>query len=256
MFCLSPLIEYAERYETVAPAMKIAVSFDDSALGKTSFEKRSPASGGIFRPLEKSDIGKTAPLTMRKEGPDRLYYTARIAYGLIKNNRERINPGIELGRESAQEKDGKFVRLTSEMETRRGDLVRVDLFVSVPTARHFVVIDDPVPGGLEIVNSDFATPSRIDADTGEFIPPGDSWFFYFSDWSYYGRFFWSFDHKELRHDSARFYADYLPAGNYVLSYVAQAIAVGDFTFMPVRGEEMYDPDVYGMGLPVSLSVLD
>ena len=177
MFCLSPLIEYAERYETVAPAMKIAVSFDDSALGKTSFEKRSPASGGIFRPLEKSDIGKTAPLTMRKEGPDRLYYTARIAYGLIKNNRERINPGIELGRESAQEKDGKFVRLTSEMETRRGDLVRVDLFVSVPTARHFVVIDDPVPGGLEIVNSDFATPSRIDADTGEFIPPGDSWFF-------------------------------------------------------------------------------
>jgi uncharacterized protein YfaS (alpha-2-macroglobulin family) len=181
VFCLNPLIEYAERYETVDPAIKIAVSFDDSALGKTSFEKRSAAGVGIFRLLEKSDIGKTARLTIRKEGPGRLYYAARLAYDLIENNRERINSGIEIRREYAQEKDGKFVRLTSEMETRRGDLVRVDLFVSVPTARHFVVINDPVPGGLEIVNSDFATTSRIDADKGEFIPSEDSWFFNFSD---------------------------------------------------------------------------
>ncbi|MDA0822774.1 MAG: MG2 domain-containing protein [Proteobacteria bacterium] len=256
VFCLNAMIEYAQRYEAIDPAMKIAVSVDNTLLGKTSFEKLSAASVGLFRPLEKSDIGKTAPLTIRKEGPGRLYYSARLAYELLEDNRERINSGIEIRREYAQEKDGKFVRLNDEMEIRRGDLVRVDLFVSVPSARHFVVINDPVPGGLEIVNSDFSTTSRIDADKGKFVASEDSWFFNFSDWSYYGRFFWSFYHKELRHDSVRFYADYLPAGNYVLSYTAQAIAVGNFTVMPARGEEMYDPDVYGVDLPASLTVIE
>ncbi|MFT4561691.1 MAG: hypothetical protein ACI9BW_001433 [Gammaproteobacteria bacterium] len=256
VFCLNALIEYAQRYEAADPVMKVAVSFDNSLLGKTSFEEKSAASVSIFRPLEKSDIGKSAQLTINKEGAGRLYYSARLAYDLIEDDRERINSGLEIRREYAQEKDGKFVRLDNKMVVQRGDLVRVDLFVSVPTARHFVVINDPVPGGLEIVNSDFATTSQIDADKGAFIPSKDSWFFNFSDWSYYGRFFWSFYHKELRHDSARFYADYLPAGNYVLSYTTQAIAVGDFTVMPVRGEEMYDPVVYGMGLPASLSVLE
>ncbi|MBT8341853.1 MAG: hypothetical protein KJP07_17755, partial [Desulfatitalea sp.] len=72
--------------------------------------------------------------------------------------------------------------------------------------------------------------------------------------SYYGVYGYSFYHKELRHDSARFYADYLPAGNYHLSYTAQAIAAGSFSVMPVHAEEMYDPDVFGKGLPATLEV--
>jgi hypothetical protein len=46
----------------------------------------------------------------------------------------------------------------------------------------------------------------------------------------------------------------LPAGNYHLSYTAQAIAPGDFVVMPVYAEEMYDPDVYGKGGTVELKV--
>jgi hypothetical protein len=52
----------------------------------------------------------------------------------------------------------------------------------------------------------------------------------------------------------RFYSDYLPAGNYHLSYTAQAIAPGDFVVMPVRAEEMYDPDVFGQGVAAELKV--
>ena len=52
----------------------------------------------------------------------------------------------------------------------------------------------------------------------------------------------------------RFYSEYLPAGNYHLSYTAQAIAPGDFVVMPVYAEEMYDPDVYGKGVAGSLTV--
>ncbi|MCP4816787.1 MAG: hypothetical protein GY888_30110, partial [Planctomycetaceae bacterium] len=173
---------------------------------------------------------------------------------LKQENASRINSGIEIRREYSVERDGKFVLLQSPMGVRRGDVVKVDLFVSLPTARHFVVVDDPIPGGLEPVNTDLATASQVDADKGAFKVAEDSWFYNFSDWSYCGRYFWSFYHKELRHDSARFYADYLPAGNYHLSYTSQAIAEGNFAVMAVNAEEMYDPDVYGKGLPATLVV--
>jgi uncharacterized protein YfaS (alpha-2-macroglobulin family) len=119
------------------------------------------------------------------------------------------------------------------MQLKRGDLVRVDLFPSLPTARNFVVVDDPIPGGLEPVNRDLSTASTVDADKGTFKAAGGSWWFRFSDWSSYGVSRWSFYHQELRHNAARFYSEYLPAGNYHLSYTAQAIAPGDFVVMPV-----------------------
>jgi uncharacterized protein YfaS (alpha-2-macroglobulin family) len=140
------------------------------------------------------------------------------------------------------------------MQLKRGDLVRVDLFVSLPTARNFVVVDDPVPGGLEPVNRDLATASTVDADKGAFQAAGGSWWFRYSDWSSYGVSRWSFYHQELRHNAARFYSEYLPAGNYHLSYTAQAIAPGEFVIMPVKAEEMYDPDVFGKGVPGMLKV--
>jgi len=117
-----------------------------------------------------------------------------------------------------------------------------------------VVVDDPIPGGLEPVNRDLATSSTVDADKGKYKAAGGSWWFKFSDWSSYNVSRWSFYHKELRHDAARFYSDYLPAGNYLLSYTAQAIAEGTFIKMPVHSAEMYDPDVYGKGLPGRLKI--
>ena len=74
------------------------------------------------------------------------------------------------------------------------------------------------------------------------------------DWRDFNASFWSFYHKELRHDSARFYSEYLPQGNYHLSYVAQAIAPGSFIVMPTHAEEMYDPDVFGQSGASQLSV--
>jgi uncharacterized protein YfaS (alpha-2-macroglobulin family) len=142
------------------------------------------------------------------------------------------------------------------MEIKRGEIVRVDIFLSLPTVRNFVVVDDPVPGGLEPVNRNLATSSAVDADKGKYIASGGSWWFQYSDWHSYNSSRWSFYHREIRHDAVRFYSDYLPAGNYHLSYTAQAIAAGEFVEMPVHAEEMYDPDVFGKGIPATLRVSD
>ncbi|WP_321532794.1 alpha-2-macroglobulin family protein [uncultured Desulfuromonas sp.] len=256
LYCLNALIDYASIYERSDPNMTIAVDFDGEALGKAEFSCKADPQVEVTRPLTVNDPGRQAKIVMEKEGTGRFYYSARIAYDLKEENAARINSGIEIRREYSIERDGKFVLLKSPMEIRRGDLVKVDLFVSVPTARHFVVVEDKVPGGLEPVNTDLATASTVDADKAKFKAADGSWFYTFSDWSYYGRYFWSFYHKELKHDAARFYADYLPAGNYRLSYAAQAIAEGQFIVPAVFVEEMYDPDVYGKGLPATLQVTE
>jgi uncharacterized protein YfaS (alpha-2-macroglobulin family) len=254
VFCMNAIVDYSNLYESQDPDFKIEVKFDNKKIGSTQFTKKSDSMVEIKRAMQQGDDGKKANVEILKTGSGRVYYSARLAYDLKEDNRTRINSGIEVRREYSVERQGKWSLLNSPMKIKRGELIRVDLFVSVPTARHFVVLNDPVPGGLEPVNTDLATASVVDANKSNFKASSESWWFKRSNWSNYGRFFWSFYHKELRHDSARFYADYLPAGNYHLSYSAQAIAEGDFSVMPTHIEEMYDPDVYGKGLPMRLNV--
>lgn len=255
VFCTNGLKDYAAIYEATSPNMDVDVAVGDKVIGNAIFNKLSDAPETITRPIQNEDKGKKTNITISKTGEGRLYYSAKIAYAPTEDNANRINAGIEVRREYSVERNGKFEPLKSPMKLEQGELVRVDLFVSLPMPRHFVVVSDPIPGGLEPVNTQLATASTIDAEKATTKMHESSWFYQFSDWSYYGRYFWSFYHKELRHDSANFYSDYLPAGNYHLSYAAQAIASGEFSVMPLRAEEMYDPDVYGLGLPATLEVV-
>lgn len=254
LFCLNALIDYSRVYETESPDMTVKAYVGGRAIGETRFASLRDAAVTMVDAGQRAVPGLKTEVRLEKEGPGRLYYATRVQYASTEASAEPINAGIEIRREYAVERDGGWVLLQSPMQIRRGELVRVDLFVSLPTVRHFVVVDDPVPGGLEPVNRDLATASAVDADKGKFQAAAGSWWFQYSDWSFYGAYGYSFYHKELRHDAARFYADFLPAGNYHLSYTSQAIAAGTFSVMPVHAEEMYDPDVFGKGVPGTLAV--
>jgi uncharacterized protein YfaS (alpha-2-macroglobulin family) len=256
MFCVNSLLDYAQRYEAVAPDLRVAASLRGSPLGAAQFGSVRDEAVTLRRPIGPADPGTPAQLTIERTGAGRLYYSARMSYSPTDDAAIEINAGIDLHREYSVQRDGQWVLLTSPMQIRRGELVRVDLYVSLPTARNFVVIDDPVPGGLEPVNRDLANASLVDAAAGDFQAAGGSWWFNFTDWQGYGVSRWSFYHQELRHDAVRFYSEYLAPGNYHVSYTAQAIAVGEFTVMPTHAEEMYDPDVYGKSLPGTLRVVE
>ena len=254
MFCWNALIDYSRVYESEAPDMTLLARFDAEVLGRARFTDLRDDPVVFQRSIGAADPGRGATIKLDRAGQGRLYYSARLSYAPRTQKTEPINAGIEIHREYSLERDGKWELLTDNMQLKRGDLVRVDLFVSLPAAGNFVVVDDPVPGGLELVNRDLATASTVDADQGTFEAAGGSWWFRYSDWSSYGVSRWSFSPQELRHNAARFYSEYLPAGNYHLSYTAQAIAPGEFVVLPVHAEEMYDPDVFGQGVPVSLTV--
>jgi uncharacterized protein YfaS (alpha-2-macroglobulin family) len=254
MFCMNALTDYSRVYENVKPDMEVSASLNSKGFGEAEFKDLRDKQVTLSRPMEAADVGTKATVEIERKGEGRLYYATRLRYALRSDLTKPVNAGIELHREYALERDGKWQMLKEKDEIKRGDIVRVDLFLSLPAARNFVAVNDPVPGGLEPVNSELANTSQVDANKGEFERDGGSWFFKFGDWYGYNVSRWSFYHQEIRHDSVRFYSDYLPAGNYHLSYTAQAIAEGKFTVMPTLAEEMYDPDVYGKDVTRELSV--
>ncbi len=254
MFCMQALVDYSRIYERETPQMALTTYLDDKLIGNASFQDvRNPAVD-MRRPIEPGDPGRQVPLTLVRNGEGRVYYSARLSYAPATLPTTALNAGIDVKREYSVERDGDWVLLQNPMQLRQGELVRVDLYVSLPAARNFVVVDDPVPGGLEPVNRQLATASTVDAEKAEMTFAKQAFWYRHSDWHDYGYARWSFYHQELRHHAVRFYSEYLPAGRYHLSYVAQAIAPGEFTVLPTRAEEMYDPDVFGQGVPATLHI--
>lgn len=254
MFCMNALASYSRVYENLKPDMTVTASLNGESFGKTSFDDLRDDPVTLEKPMTAENVGQKAEVQIERKGDGRLYHVTRLRYAPKSDFSKPVNAGMEVKREFSVERDGKWILLKEKDSIARGELVRVDLYLSVPAARNFVVINDPLPGGLETVNKDLATASGVDTDKGTFEAAGGSWFFKFSDWQGFNASRWSFYHKEMRHDQVRFYADYLPPGNYHLSYTAQAIAEGTFTRMPTLAEEMYDPDVYGKSVMGELDV--
>jgi len=256
LFCTAAVAAYARAYERESPSFTVDAALGGERLGRATFEDRRAGGARFERAVRKSDPGRETEVHLLREGRGRMYYGITLAWSPRELSTSAVDAGIELHREYSVERDGVFVPLTDPAAVRRGELVRVDLFVVLPGSRNFVVLDDPVPGGLEPVQRDLATASVVDADKAAIEYPASSFFHRYDDWQAFAVTLWSFYHRELRHDVARFYSEYLPAGRYHLSYVAQVIATGTFTIPPPHAEEMYDPDVFGNGVVGTLVVRD
>lgn len=246
LFCTSALAQYARAYEATEPKLELTAAVAGEPLGSVAFQSVRAETVELERPLRAADIGQTEQLTVEAKGQGRFYYSTRLSYALKDLPTQPINSGMELRREYSVKRGREWKLLKSPLTIEQGELVKVDLFLRLTGPKNFVVVDDQIPGGLEPVNRDLANTSQTDAAAGDFVAAGGSFWYDFHDWIDYGEVFWSFYHKELRHSAARFYSSYLPAGNYHLSYSAQAIAPGEFVSLPARAEEMYDPDSFGL----------
>jgi alpha-2-macroglobulin len=136
-------------------------------------------------------------------------------------------------------------------EIAEGELVRVRLRLTVPSERHFVILDDALPAGLEAVDLSLRTVGGVAgpgaADSAAVEPSGEG-----ADgalpWVYgsWDAGWWSpFDHREMRDDRVVFAATRLWPGSYSATYLARATTPGTFIRPPAHAEEMYNPAVFG-----------
>ena len=145
--------------------------------------------------------------------------------------------------------DGKPIK-----EVKEGDLVRVRLRVTVPADRQFVVVEDPLPAGLEPIDNSLLTNRGLDAlasPESRRAAPGDEqvgdnplWqSFLFGSWS---EGHWTpWEYRELHDDRVTHFARVLWTGAYTATYVARATLAGNFVAPPAYAEEMYNPALQG-----------
>ncbi|MCU0588407.1 MAG: MG2 domain-containing protein [Syntrophobacteraceae bacterium] len=268
LFAVKALIDFSRTFERDRGPMTVRTWLDDLQLGSGDFKERSSPPLALEYRTRPEDPGRKARARLAMTGDGLLYHSLALLYetpvveprdpsegpAVGSPSAEGALAGLEVHREYSVERDGQWVLMHGASDVRLGDLVRVDLFVSTQAERYFVVLDDPIPGGMEPVNRDLATASLADVEKGRLPLPQGSYGEQFQEWRRFSSSRLAFYHRELRHDGARFYSEVLPAGRYHLTYVAQAVAPGLFTALPPRAEEMYNPEVFGKGLPASLRV--
>jgi uncharacterized protein YfaS (alpha-2-macroglobulin family) len=228
------LTTYYRRYEPDAPDFSASVNLEVKGalkeIMRASFKGRSLATQQRNVPLDsmKALVGDTlTELRFEKQGPGRLYYGVRLTIAP-----DNLKPRVEglLVRKSITGLDGKPVK-----EFSRGEFYKITLKVYTPQERLFVALDDPLPAGFEVVNTDFATTSqrlrdrlsRLQREAGE-------------------RWWGSFDHQEIYSDKYRLFATSLLEGAHTYVYIVKALTSGRFSLPGTKVEEMYTPEVFGL----------
>ena len=146
-------------------------------------------------------------------------------------------------------------RADTVMRCAPGTVLKVSIRISTPQDRRYVVVDDALPAGFEIINTSFKTTGgnlATEAENTEFVDRQNE------DQE---ENFWDalnesvvedfclhddpFRHREMHDDRALFYADCLPAGSYTLEYFVRATGTGSFHMPGTHAEAMYEPEVFG-----------
>lgn len=235
LFCTRALIDYVRAYESEPVRLVAEAALDGAALGRVEV---TPSAAPVLSRELTAAAGRQT-LTVQGSGEGRAYLATRLQY-VEPETMPAVSAGLAIRRSYAVRRDGQWQALEAPLRLRRGELLKVELEIDVPAWMTYVVVDDPVPGGIEPLNPELATTAGLDAE----LLSADS------------AYPWPFYHRELRFEAVRHFADYLAQGSYRLSWIGQAVAVGEFAVARPHVEQMYDPDVYGNGVAARLFVED
>jgi alpha-2-macroglobulin len=218
---LASLAQYASRYEDYDGEVEAALTLAGKPLVETSLTE--PFSSTL--PIADLTGG---PLVFQASG-GRLYYELRLA--TAPSDPPPRDQGFTIVREiEVLEGGGEDGTVTA------GAMLGVTLRIVTPTQRTQVAVVDPLPAGLEPVDSTLATTSGAPGAApapGEQPPP-----------SRFGGS-WVFDHTATLDHEVRLYASTMPAGVHTWRYVARATSPGSYEHPAATVEEMYEPENFG-----------
>lgn len=118
-----------------------------------------------------------------------------------------------------------------------GQLVLVELTVTLPEAGNYFLLEDHLPGGLEAVNENLnSTSHEVLSLQGDLYYETESSF----RWQNYG-----YNYKEIHPDRVSFFITYLRAGTHKYTYLARVVTPGEYHAMPTEFYAMYDLEYWG-----------
>jgi len=241
VFAFEALRTYFDRFEKSRPDFEATVSFDGKEFLKNFFKGRDLNVAGKEILVPEIPKGRDIPLVFQKDGPGKLYYTIKLEYVPTEPRSARDEGLTVLKTITPVDKDEKIVK----DNYRGGSVYKITLSVVTPQQRNYVVVDDPVPGGFEVLRESFATENKALLDILWEIRNDErtSW------WG-------TFDHWERYEDRVLLFADQLNPGEHNFTYIVRATHYGTFNMPPAKGELMYEPEVFGYSPGKTIKVVD
>ncbi len=229
----------------------------------------SLAHGQASGPENMANILASAPLTQlylsgansllvsREAGAGRLYYRAALTVDRPVETAPALEQGIAVSRKflscagtpappkehrggvaGGAREDCQAVTSYQMLPDASGR-VKVQLTVTLPKDAYYLLVQDFIPAGADILDSSLKTsqlgePSEsAQAQYDNADPFGEGW-----GW-------WYFNNPQIYSDHILWSADYLPAGTYVLTYTIVPSLPGQYHVLPAHAWQAYFPEVQG-----------
>jgi len=188
--------------------------------------------------------GANSLLISRAAGPGKLYYRAALSVDRPVETAPALEQGIAVSRKflSCKEKDCQPVTSYQMLPDVSGR-VKVQLTVTLTNDAYYLMVQDYIPAGSDILNSSLKTSQQGEVDQSVETQPtpqydnadpfGDGW-----GW-------WYFNNPQIYSDHILWSADYVPAGTYVLTYTIVPSLAGKYRVLPAHAWQAYFPEVQG-----------
>lgn len=199
-------------------------------------------------------ISGTSPnlLTIQREdGLGRLYYRAVLNINRPVEDVQPLNAGMQIDRVYCRAaRSGAETKCTplSSLQLDSDQMITARLTLVLPNDAHYVMVEDFIPAGMEVLNRNLKTSQQADETTAVQVqfddqdPFADGW-----GW-------WLFHEPQIRDDSILFAADYLPAGTYELTYTLVPLQAGEYRVLPAHAWEAFFPEVQGTSAGAVLEI--
>jgi hypothetical protein len=173
----------------------------------------------------------------RGEGDGKLYYTMVLDSAIAVDQIDPVSRGMTVTRQYfAADCDPQTETCEPLTEIDAGERVRAQVTVVLPEDRVFVVLEDPIPAGMEAIDPSLLTSP---SGTGGSIVPEQGQ----NEFGWWG--WWYFDHIQYGDEKVTFLSQFLPAGTYQYSYYLDPVIPGTFQVMPATAREQFFPEVFG-----------
>ncbi len=248
-WALLALDEYRRVVESGEPSMDARYFLGGATIAETRLDGLA-AAFSLATPMSSLRDAGGSVLAFEKRGSGRLYYEARLRFAPKEPRRKPVDAGFWVEKSlvpvSVEALGAALRSPPSELATRvsAGKLVLVTLTVVAPSPREYVVLDDPLPAGLEAVDASLRGAGSIaDLDSRRDERPGED-----------DELEAPLTRKEVRDDRVVFFVDDLPAGVHRYRYLARATTIGRFAMPPTRVDEMYVPETFGETAAATLEI--
>ncbi len=184
---------------------------------------------------------RNALRVQRTAGSGRLYYRVVLDVGQPVETVQAMDGGIVLSREYFLEGADCGMDIcppvTGVNRSASNPVVQVRLSITVPQDITYLVVEDYIPAGAEIVNTTLqTTPQGSEQEQNRFVDQNR----FNRGWGW-----WHFHEPRIFDDHIRWVGAYVPAGTYLLSYRIMPLQAGEFRVLPARAFAYYFPDVQG-----------